>query len=129
MSVSSLKVSANDLATQVFSVEENWIHAIERCDISALNTLAGDEFTMVCEDGTVIQRDRAILDGYLCNTGTSRISIDSLDIRLYGKTAVVLGRRILQYTGNERTQLRFMNVMIQRDHRWQIVAEELTDIS
>jgi ketosteroid isomerase-like protein len=129
MCVRTVKVSANDQAAQIMAIEERWIQAIARCDVPALNALAGDEFTMVCDDGSVLQRDRAILDGRLCVEGAPDITIDSIDIRLYGRTAIVIGRRVLDYAGGrERVLLRFMNVIVQRDQRWQLVAEELTAI-
>jgi hypothetical protein len=129
MCVRSVKVTANDQAAQIMATEERWIQAIAACDIASLNTLAGDEFTMVLDNGVVMQRDRAILDGRLCVDGAPQISIDSIDIRLYGRTAVVLGRRLTRYFGGrEQVQVRFMDVMVQRDHRWQLVAEELTSI-
>jgi ketosteroid isomerase-like protein len=130
MRVRTVKVSANDQAAQIMAIEERWNKALASCDVVALNALAGDEFTVVNDDGSVMQRDRAILDGQLCAQGSPAISIDSIDIRLYGRTAIVFGRRVLDYLGQrERVLLRFMNVIVHRDQRWQLVAEELTAIS
>jgi hypothetical protein len=121
----SVRISANDVAEQVLATEDAWLQAIASNDRKALEALAADEFTLVLASGVVLHRDVAMTGHGLCNDGDGALTNDALDVRLYGKTAVVLGRRSAQ---KSRRAVRFMDVFVLRDQRWQLVAEEITPI-
>ena len=58
-------------------------------------------------------------------------SIADLRIRVYGETALVTGRRHekARLRGEPRAEdIRFTRVYIRRQHRWQVVASQVTPI-
>ncbi len=125
----AVKVTANDVAEQVLAAEDAWLQAIVTCDRHGLEALAADEFTLVLASGAVVHRDVAINGQLLCVGNGETLINDALDVRLYGKTAVVLGRRASPATDRKQRQpVRFLDVFVLRDQRWQLVAEEVTNI-
>lgn len=117
----SVRSTSNELARQVLEVQSAWLRAQAAHDYSALDTMAADEFTAVQADGSIRARERALGD-YLCSPSPVP-ALDELDVRLYGTVAVIFCR--LQHAAQPRPR-RVVNVLVHRNHRWQLVTEVIT---
>jgi ketosteroid isomerase-like protein len=109
--------------------EAAWARAIGSCDVRALDRLAADEFTAVHADGRVLQRDQALRDYVRHTPRNDDTANHEVDIRIYGSTAVVIGRRSNEQHGTlALAPMRFVGVWVLRDARWQLTLEQLTAI-
>lgn len=126
----SVRSSANDLARQVLDVQSAWVRAQTSRDFKTMDVIAADEFTAVRPDGAVVQRDHALQTYVRAAAQHQHMAVEGLDVRLYGDVALVIGRLLAYVSGDGMPRaMRFMDVLVLRDKRWQMVAEELTPIA
>jgi len=125
-----VRSSANDQAHQVLEVQSAWVRAQSLRDFKTMDVIAADEFTAVRPDGSMVQRDHALQSYVRTASQNEQIAVEGLDVRLYGNVAVVIGRLLAYPHGKRAPQaMRFMDVLVMRDKRWQMVAEEITPIA
>ena len=120
----SMRLSADEQARQVLEVQAAWVRAQAAQDYSALDGIAADEFTAVRPDGSVSPREHALATYVRSSDAPPQtLRMEEVDVRLYGKVAVVLSR--LQITPQPRAR-RIVDVLVLRDRRWQLVTEVVT---
>lgn len=119
---------ARERATLV-QLEDAWRQARIDGDVAFLERFYASEFRVQAMDGKVQSRADDI---HLFATRTIRpkfITHGPLDIRVYGNTAVVTG---LDHLGGTYAShygemyLRFTDVLVKRDGRWQLVIQQAT---
>jgi hypothetical protein len=105
-----------------------WIHR----DRSALERLLAQEWTVTHIDGRTSTRDQVLRD---LDTGANRLlegGVDDLRFRVYEDFAVVTGRTRArgEYQGHAYdVRLRFTDVLVRRDGRWQVVASHASRLA
>jgi len=111
-------------------LEASYADAVKRQDIAALQALLSDDFLATSSRGEL--RNRAMeLDDLKPNQGYTidDLHLDDIRVRLFGNTAVVMGRQILEVRYNRQpltSILRYTRVWVKRRDHWQILAQQLT---
>jgi ketosteroid isomerase-like protein len=113
------------------AVEHLWKDAVVARDGAALQRLYADEFTSTDQEGAVWNKSEDI---EIDTKGSFRLEsylLEDIAVRGYGRIAVVTGRNTLrgQFLGKPAsTQVRFTDVFVKRDGRWQCVTTQATPI-
>ena len=123
--------ASTDDASVVRHVEEEVAAATERNDVNALAPYLAPDFTFVNPAGLVITKD-----GFLNNFRSGRLrntayKVDEMQVRIYGAAAVVTYRSTVAGTAGLQAvapQRRRTTMLIKRDERWLIVAQQSTPI-
>jgi ketosteroid isomerase-like protein len=123
------KHSTSKAEQELLKVNREYDEALVRGDAAALNRIYGDEFTYTSTDGEVLDKAQQV---ELIRSGGLKIesgASESVKVRLYGNTAVVLGyfKAKGQFKGQafDSTE-RYTSVWVKRGGRWQLVAEQGT---
>ena len=120
-----------DDVLQVMQAEREWTEAHLRGDMETLARLMADDYTKIESDGSVSDKT-AMLAKYTSETRYwEKAQGDEYDVRVYGDTALVIGRWTARGM-NSGTRFdyaaRFMSVYVRRAGQWQMVAEQSTPI-
>jgi len=123
--------SAADEASEVRKVEEAVATATERNDVEALAPHLAADFTFVNPAGQLVTKEM-----FLNNFRTGRLRntayrVDEMQVRVYGMAAVVTYRSTVAGTAGLQElapQRRRTTVLIKRDGKWLIVAQQSTPI-
>jgi ketosteroid isomerase-like protein len=138
---------ADVLATaraEILAVERQWTTAHLQGDFATIAQLMADDYIRIQPDGSVSGK-AAVLAAYQPDRRHwDHAEGDEYDIRIYGDlssaapaaataaaTAVVVGRWTARGVNNGQPfdyAARFLSVYVRRDGRWQMVAEQSTDI-
>ena len=100
-----------------------------RGDADALNRIRADDMVFTAADGRVLEKT-----GMQSAQGDLVLSVyahDDVRVRVYGDAAVATGRITSEGTFRGRPsggQTRFTRVFVERGGRWQLVANQLTNI-
>jgi ketosteroid isomerase-like protein len=126
-----------DSAKALLRLHEQWAAARVNGDVAFLERFYGQELRLNQADGGVVERndDIALFD----RAGKSDLEvvkpeyIHDVDLKVtpYGDTAVVTGVENLKGTYKGRPvemSLRFTNVLVWRDDRWQLVSHQSTRV-
>ncbi len=115
----------------VMNVERDWTEAHLRGDVEAIARLMADDYAKIESDGSVSDK-AAVLAKYTPETRYwEKAQGDAYDVRVYGDTAVVIGRWTARGMNNGTRfdyAARFMSVYVRRAGQWQMVAEQSTPI-
>ena len=129
-------VKATESVTQaekeLAQIEDEYRAARVKADTAYLEKLYGHELRIIGADGSVIERDADIKVFAEGTLKPESIELTDLSIKLYGNVAVVTGRENVKgrYQGKySEFGLRFTDVFVYRDGRWQLVAAQGTEIS
>ncbi len=96
-------------------------------DRAALDPVLADDFMNSTWKGELLDK-RQMLEG-LAKPVRYCHRLDDLKVNLYQKTAIVRGINIVtDQSGRILTRIRFTDVFIYRDGRWQAVAAQETEI-
>jgi hypothetical protein len=96
-------------------------------DCATIDRIYGQEWSVTHIHGNVLSRADVMK---MCTAPERRmdsLSADDISVRLYGDTAVVTGRTIAK-VGEATIRLRFTDVFVRRDGRWQAVASHATSL-
>lgn len=121
----------NSTEKELIGVENAWKQAVVKRDTAALQRLYADEYMSVDQEGMVWNKKQDI---EIDTAGASRLStykFDDLKVRAYGDVAVVTGRNRAtgKVLGNAaKFEIRFTDVFVKRDGRWQIVHSQATPV-
>ncbi|HEY0944661.1 MAG TPA: nuclear transport factor 2 family protein [Opitutaceae bacterium] len=113
-------------------LESEWASALVRTDFAAIDRITAPEWVLTTPDGKQLPKAQADADLKAGALRFESLNVDTLQIRIYGGTAVVFGLETQRSThlGNDVSgQYRFTDVFVKRDGRWQCVATQLTRIA
>ena len=118
--------------SQIHQAEREWLLAHLNCDVVALDHLMADEYTQINSTGCVVSKAEVIASFESGARHWDEAHSDELQVRMYGETAVVIGR--WQARGVNAGQAfdyaaRYLSMWVWRDGRWQMVSDQSTDIS
>jgi ketosteroid isomerase-like protein len=116
---------------ELLKVNREYDAALVGGDTAALGRIYGDEFTYTSTGGEVLNKAQQI---ELLRSGALKIesgASESVEVRLYGDTALVLG--YFKAKGKFKGQAfdsteRYISVWVKRGGRWQLVAEQGTSV-
>jgi ketosteroid isomerase-like protein len=129
--------SADETAkAQILTIQKQWADARVKPDIAYLERLYAKEFRVHPINGAVASREDDIAMFREGRIKPEFVRDEAMDVSIYGIVAVVTGIENVggtygdgplkgQYAG---FSIRFTNVFVQRDGRWQLVLHQGTQI-
>jgi ketosteroid isomerase-like protein len=114
------------LIDEVIATERSWVKAHFELDLDTLASILSDSYRQIQADGSVIGKE-ALLESY--RSGDRKWEVaesDEYDVRLYGETAVLMGRwRGVGENAGERFDYwaRFLAVYALEEGSWKLVAD------
>jgi ketosteroid isomerase-like protein len=121
-----------DLVQEVLTVERAWTDAHLRGDVETLEAIMAFDYVKIQPDGSLSDKTTTLASYQPDQRAWDVARGDEYDVRVYGETAVVIGRWTAR--GHNDGQpfdyaARFLSIYVHRDGRWQMVAEQSTEIS
>ena len=116
---------------EIIEAEKAWAIAHLEGDVEALDRLMHPDYAIVRPDGSVIGKEEALRDYQLGVRRWERAESDDYLIRVYGDTAVVVGRWIAcSVNRGERFdyQARYTSVWVKEGGYWRMVSDQSTEI-
>jgi hypothetical protein len=112
-------------------IEQRLARAWVDGDRATIDHIIADDWTTTDLTGRVRTKAEVMADMFANGTKpVAAMSIDDVRVRLLGTVAIVTGRTIARATGSTiDVVLRFTDVFVQRDGRWQVVASQGTRIA
>lgn len=116
----------------VMQMEHEFAACVEKSDTVTYGRLVGDDYTFTTQDAVVRTKGEIIASFKSGVLKYESVSFDDIKVRLYGNTAVVIGRSTVkgQDKGQDISgQYRYTRVYVKRQGRWQLVANQSTRIA
>jgi uncharacterized protein (TIGR02246 family) len=126
-------MNQEQLAVQeILQAEQAWTAAFLQLDLDTIERLMADDYTIIQPGGLVLGKAET-----LASLRSEQRHWDSADsnehaVRVYGDTAVVIGRWTAKGVNHGQAfdyQARYTSVWVKHDGRWQIVADQSTEIT
>ena len=116
----------------LIELERGWNEAFYRKDLAFIGKVLADEFTATYDDGTTGDKAKELALAEQFNQAVESAIQDDFTVRTYRDTAVVWFT--LHATGIKQGQraelkLRYTDVWVMRDGRWQCVSSQSTRIA
>jgi len=117
---------------QIIAAEEQLADAHVRMDIDLIDRLLHPEYVII-QSGGIVETKKQVLDSYRSGLRYWEFAkSDQMDIRVYGETAIVIGR--WQAKGRNGSVnfdyvARFLSVWIRQIGRWRNLTSQSTEIS
>ena len=111
----------------ILRVLEECSVALEQSDVDALKHIYADDWTFVNTFGAIITKDDRLADLRSGDLKYVYFRIDELSIRVYKKTAIVIGRATIKGQNKWRDnsgQYRVTAVFLKKNGRWQVAAQQ-----
>ncbi len=114
-----------DTAARLRALETTWMQAIRNRDIATLDRLLAKDFVHVTYRGQMLSRAEA-LRGSVAPPDVGQTLSDE-QVRVHGDTGIVTGlNTITTAEGAVVMRLRFIDVFVRIDGRWQAVSAQET---
>jgi len=110
----------------IIQVEHDWVEAHLRLDLATIARIMADDYVIIGENGTVITRDQALASYRDRARSWEFAQSDEHDVRVYGDTAVLIGRWTARGVNNGQPfdyVARFMSVYVLHNGQWRIAAD------
>ncbi len=134
-SLSPLSVSttqATNVAQELIRIEHRLAKALVERDLEAYNSLLAADWTTIDLAGRVLSKSQVLQELSSKDREIEAATIDDIKVKELGDVAVVTGRTVAagSYRGQRSSVvLRFTDVFVKRDGRWQVVASQGTQVS
>jgi len=128
----STRSSVLDDQKSLLALQDQWAVARVRRDVPFLEHLYAKEFRVTSLTGAVVDRATDIANFASGDLKPEQVSDDDMTATVYGDTGLVTGREFMKGTYKGRFgefTVRFTNVYVRRDGRWQLVTHQSTQIS
>ncbi len=116
--------------TQVERGAHEWMAAAFRRDLDACERFLADEFTMVTNRGSQIDKAQWLHNmGHRVGGEESPRFLD-VQVRVYGGVALITSRNVLRATFDGRDwsgELYLTDIWVRRDGRWQVVRRHASN--
>jgi len=113
-------------------LEQRWNMAFYRKDIAFIETILADEFVATYDDGARGDRAKELALAAAFDQQVESAIPDEFTVKVYRDTAVVwFTLHLVGIRQGERAEmaLRYTDVWVQRDGRWQCVSSQSTRVS
>lgn len=119
-------------AQVLMQLERDWDAALRRQDTAFIGSILADEFAGTYDDGSRADKKRELALAAAFNQQIEASRLEDFTIQLHGDMAVVMFTLHLRGPMQGRPTelaLRYLDVWVKRDGRWQCVASQSTRIS
>ena len=116
----------------LIQLERDWDEAFHHKDVAFIAKVLADEFRVTYGDGSQGDKARELMLAAEFNQQIDSSTMDEFTVKVYGDTAVVwfTERLVGPSKGRQLTlTLKFMDVFVMRDGRWQCVASQSTKVT
>ena len=116
----------------LIQLERDWDEAFHHKDVAFIASVLADEFRVTYGDGTQGDKARELMLAAEFNQQIDSSTMDEFTVKIYGDTAVVWFSEHLVGPSKGRQlaiTLKFMDVFVMRDGRWQCVASQSTKVT
>ena len=118
---------------ELLKLQREWLDAYQKHDAAALERIEADDFTLTEADGKVTTKpkDVASIRNAKPPQPDDSFDVEDVKVRLYGDTAILMGRVILKYRNKGQMvveRYRYTDTYLKRRGRWRVVASQLTRI-
>jgi ketosteroid isomerase-like protein len=126
--------SLNEAAAraQVLALERAWNQAYKAGDTKALAGILDNSLVLVEDDGS-LRTKAEFLSTVKASTGNQeQVAPESLNVRVFGKTAIAIGVLAVKSTKAGRTvthRERFIDTWLNRDGSWVCIATDATPMT
>jgi ketosteroid isomerase-like protein len=113
-------------------LERGWNDAFYRKDVAFIANLLADEFVATYEDGSRGDKAKELALVAAFNQQVESATQDDFTVKVYGETAVVwFTLRLVGIKQGQRSELRlrYTDVWVMRDGRWQCVSAHSTRLT
>ena len=120
-----------NIRSKILAAEQAWLNAHLELDLVQIEALMHPEHTRIQPDGLVWNKSQTLASYQSGLRSWSEINVDQLDVRIYGHTAIVIGRwqAIGINTGQAfNYSARYTSIWVLEDDRWQMVTDQSTEI-
>jgi ketosteroid isomerase-like protein len=122
-----------DVVAEITELERKLAAAWVQRDRAFIEALLAPEWSVIDPSGAVLTRQQVLTEAFLTtDRRIDTMTVDDLHVRPLGDAAVATGRT--RATGSYRGEissvaLRFTDVFVRRDERWQVVASQGTMVA
>lgn len=130
LSVWAQKPSA-EIEAELIKIQNDWATARVKRDVPFLEKLYAKEFNIIAIDGNLVTREADIANFASGDLKPEIVRAEEMKVSVYGDTAIVTGIEYVKGTYKNipgEFTLRFTNVYIRREGRWQMVRHQSTEI-
>lgn len=117
---------------QVMETEAQWVAAHRQLNTDVIDAIMAHDYTQITDSGAVLGKEEVLPTYQTTERHWEIAEGDEYQVRIYGDTAVVIGRwrgKGINHGHAFDYQARFMAVYVKRDGRWQLVADQSTPLS
>ena len=117
---------------EVMATEKAWVAAHQELNPAVLAAIMAEDYAQISDDGSVLGRQDLLPTYKIGDRHWEIAKADEYRVRIYGDTAVVIGRWRGKGVNQGQSfdyQARFMAIYVKQDGRWQLVADQATPIS
>jgi ketosteroid isomerase-like protein len=117
---------------QVLRAEREWLLAHLRLDVEALDRLMAPEYVQIDARGRTVSKEQVLESFRSGGRGWDEAHSDDHDVRVYGNTAVVIGRwraRGINPGQPFDCAARYVSVWLKSDGEWRMVSDQSTPIT
>ena len=121
-----------DAVEQVLVAEREWLLAHLHRDIPALERLMDPDYLQIAPGGDTVNKEQVLASFRSGERHWDEAHSDEHHVRVYGNTAVVVGRWRARGENAGRSfdyQARFVSVWVRRDGEWRRVSDQSTPIT
>ena len=116
----------------LIELEQGWNEAFYRKDLAFLERVLADEFVATYDDGSRGDRAKELAQAASFNQQVESAIQDEFAVKVYGDTAVVwftLNLVGVRQGQKAEVTLRYTDVFVLRDGRWQCVSSQSTRVN
>jgi ketosteroid isomerase-like protein len=114
---------------EVLKQLDDWIAALKRGDMAALNAIIADDFVIITSDGSQLNKEQDLEPIKSGDLKFEAIATEGVKVFVYGETVVVTGIAAFKivYKGKASDiRERFFDVYQKRKGRWLVIASRST---
>ena len=118
------------LIAEVLDAERDWARAHLENDVAALNRMMAEEYAQIAGGGRVVGKAEVLASFKPGVRHWDEATSDEHDVRVYGETAVVIGRWRGRGVNDGQPfdyHALYVSVWVRRDGRWQMVTDQSTE--
>ena len=119
----------NNVEQELKRLENEWLNSYLRGDKQTFERIVADNFTRTDESGKFATKaeEKELVRAPPASVKVS-LTNEDVQVRVYGKTAIVTGRIVSKVQGGLNFQSRFTDTFVKRNGRWQVVARHYSRI-
>ncbi len=117
---------------QIRKIEQEWLDAIVKRDASYVEKVEADDYTVTGPLGRTLNKQEDVKDTTGGETTFEKMTIDQLNVRLYGDTAIANGIATVKAKTkgkNESGRYAWTDVFVKMNGEWKAVSGQVTAIA